>query len=188
MSFWFFFENSKIKIFTLSFLNFASNCPQIALKLPARLFVVNINQAPFQKTPQMSTESTQSVGLRAKIRKCDEVIEEIKKNMTTVYGTNTTLSSIPKGFTINWFAKSGKHVTVSMYTDEQHGIIKLECSKHVFAGSTSQVSEESIAIRLFHGVTYKVARNPGESFYTFRFRVSAIICTVHDVLLALLAF
>ncbi len=131
------------------------------------------------------------VGLLVKIRKCDEIIEEIKKNMITMYGTNTTLSSIPKGFTINWFAKFGKHVTVSMYTDEQYGIIKLECSKHVFAGSSSEASEEYIAIRLFDEVRYKVMRNPGESFYTFKFRVSQDICTVQyiqKILLPLLAF
>jgi len=129
--------------------------------------------------------------LQVKISKCDEVIEEIKKNMAMVYGTNTTLSSIPKGFTINWFSKSGKHVTISMYTDEKYGIVKLECSKHVFAGSTSEVFEESIGIRLFDGVRYKVMRNPGESFYTFKFRVSQDICTVQyiqKILVPLLAF
>ena len=80
-------------------------------------------------------------------------------------------------------------MTVSMYTEEKYGIVKLECSKHVFAGSASEVSEEFTAIRLFDGVSYKVMRNPGESFYTFKFRVSEDVRTViQKVLLPMLAF
>ncbi len=72
-------------------------------------------------------------------------------------------------------------MTVSIYTDEGDGSVKLECSKQAFAVFSADASTATVMVRLFNGAMYRLHQDADKSFYTFKFRASSPVCTVETI-------
>ena len=114
--------------------------------------------------------ATPSVGLRAKIRLCGEMLENIKAKLIIKYGP-TFVSPIPDtedAVSFAWFAKTGRHVKVSLRINKKHGLLQLECPKYVFSGNaTPGFKENTMCVILVDGAHLLINDEPTDSTYTF---------------------